>query len=412
MKRTLLPVALAALLAPAPLPAETVEVAFDAALTNTTGWAYSDKILLSSDGSEHIYFRSIDSYVKSQQFSFNVTSITIRLSCSSANATRHLQIGPTSDIGQQTADVAEKGKQESQTFRFDAASNMRSFLISLKGSGGTGYWHVYSAAISGVPIVPPPTGLRADGIRGNRFTLSWTNPAAAVSNRIDVMRVLESDDADAAFEYDFHEFSNTKNSSVDITDSFTNTIPAFSGSSGIRLPAGVNGTIQISKDTERGFLVHSGLAGDADMSLFISLRIPTAEHGKAFGISYLDTNGSTNQFQQIQMGTEFKTNVVSLASVPPDAPLIFNTDGTGNAKRVVYTDYIAFIGATAAKVTTNVIDSVFAARSPATVRGLSPGTEYLVSVSAFDAEGNGSKPSDPIAVTTGDEGVPLSVRIR
>ncbi|MBQ3808207.1 MAG: hypothetical protein II840_09665, partial [Kiritimatiellae bacterium] len=68
-----LAVALAALLAPAILIAETTNVTFDAALTNETGWVYSDKILSSNEGGEHPYFRTIGSYIESQQFSFNVT---------------------------------------------------------------------------------------------------------------------------------------------------------------------------------------------------------------------------------------------------------------------------------------------------------------------------------------------------
>ena len=87
--------------------------------------------------------------------------------------------------------------------------------------------------------------------------------------------------------------------------------------------------------------------------------------------------------------------------------------GSTKKNRRILVDSIAIVkDYSPATVETNLVKSVFAARSPATVRGLSPGTEYLVSVSAFDAEGNGSKPSDLIAVTTGDEGVPLSVRIR
>jgi hypothetical protein len=373
---------------------------------------YSDKILSSNEGGEHPYFRTIGSYIESQQFSFNVTSITIRLSCSSTNATRHLHIGPTSDIGQQATDVAENNKQESQTFLFAAASNMRSFLISLKGSGITGNWHVYSATISGVPIVLPPAGLRASDIRCNRFTLGWENPEAAVSNRIAVMKTVESESSGVALEYDFNEFANTKSISVDITDSFTNTIPAFAGSTVIRLPASTNGIIQISKDTARGHLVHSGFADCSGLSLIVSLRVPTDETRKTFGVSYLAADGSTNQFCQIAMGTEFKTNTVSLSSVPSSAPFIFNTDGVGSSKRVVYVDYMAFVGATAANIATDVVATAFAEGAAARVKGLSPDTEYLVTVSAFDAEGNESRPSDPLPVRTSDEGVPLSVRIR
>ena len=414
MKTTKLPAALAALLIPSLLFADTVEVTFDAALTNETGWVYSDKILSSTEGGEHPYFRTIDSYIESQQFSFNVTSITIRLSCSSTSATRHLQIGPTSDIGQQTTDVAENNKQESQTFLFDAASNMRSFLISLKGSGNTGNWHVYSATISGVPIVDAPTNLQADNIRGTRCDLSWTNPENAVSNRIEVSEIVEiGTSGGSILEYDFNDFTNNSGGATDITDDFTNAIPAFAGSSLIRLPANTNGIIQVSKDTAKGYLVHSGFADYSSMSLAMSIRRPTSDHGKTFGIGYLSAEGTTNEFATFSLEVEFRTNTVSLASVPANASIILNTQGA-NSKRVVYIDYMAFIGdSLSTDLSTNLVKTAFVTASTTySVRGLCPRTEYVARITAFDADGNESRPSDPLRVETSDEGVPLSVRIR
>jgi len=407
-------VTFAALLAPAILIAETTNVTFDAALTNETGWVYSDKILSSNEGGEHPYFRTIGSYIESQQFSFNVTSITIRLSCSSTSATRHLQIGPTLDIGQQTTGVAEKDKQESQTFVFDAASNMRSFLISLKGSGTTGNWHVYSATISGVPIIDAPTNLQADDIKGTRFRLSWTNPENAVSNRIEVLEIVETETSGGSIlEYDFNDFTNNSGSATDITDDFTNAIPAFAGSSLIRLPANTNGIIQISKDTAKGYLVHSGFADYSSMSLAMSIRRPTSDHGKTFGIGYLSAEGTTNEFATFSLEVEFRTNTVSLASVPANASIILNTQGA-NSKRVVYIDYMAFIGdSLSTDLSTNLAKTAFVADSTTySVRGLCPRTEYIARITAFDAEGNESSPSEPLAVTTNGEAIPFSIRIQ
>ena len=54
-------VAFIALLFPAILFATSINVTFDAALTNATAatqWEYSEKILISQDGGEHIYFKS------------------------------------------------------------------------------------------------------------------------------------------------------------------------------------------------------------------------------------------------------------------------------------------------------------------------------------------------------------------
>ena len=409
-----LAVALAALLAPAILIAETTNVTFDAALTNETGWVYSDKILSSNEGGEHPYFRTIGSYIESQQFSFNVTSITIRLSCSSTNATRHLHIGPTSDIGQQTTDVAENNKQESQTFLFDAASNMRSFLISLKGSSTTGNWHVYSATISGVPIIDAPTNLQADNIRGTRCDLSWTNPENAVSNRIEVSEIVEiGTSGGSILEYDFNEFTNSSGQASSITEKFTNSIPAFTGSSVVKLPAYTDGIIQISDGNGKGFLVHSGFQDCSKLSATISLKIPTDRQSKDFGIGYEDSAGQTNELPLISMSTNFVTHTISLATLPANTPLILNTHGSGT-KRIVYIDYIAFVnGNPPTSVSTNLVKTAFVADSTTySVRGLCPRTEYVARITAFDAEGNESSPSEPLAVTTNGDAIPFSIRIQ
>ena len=115
---------------------------------------------------------------------------------------------------------------------------------------------------------------------------------------------------------------------------------------------------------------------------------------------------------KIDIGTEFKTNTVSLASVPSYAPLVFNTEGIGINKRVVYVDYMAFTGAPTVNAATNVVATLFTAGSPMTVRGLSPNADYLVTVTAFDAYGNESSPSEPLAVTTNGDAIPFSIRIR
>ena len=182
------------LLAASPFFGDTVDVDFNAALTNETEWVFSDKIIFSQSGEEHHYFDTINSYIKSPQFHFNVTSVTIRLSCSSTNATRHLLIGPTSDSGQLTANVAKKDTKESQTFLFDASSNMRSFLISLKGASNAGSWHVYSATISGEALVAPPSDAQAPDVSGTRFALAWTNPANGPDARTTVRRLTPNAD--------------------------------------------------------------------------------------------------------------------------------------------------------------------------------------------------------------------------
>ena len=419
MKKTVHPFALAALLIPSLLFADTVEVTFDAALTNETGWVYDSGFEYVSSQKKY-GFKSVNNnldQVISPAFDFAITSVVINAEKASNKTTRKMSIRATSGnaahIAVELVDGIIPPDQVSFTITniWDKSDGVHSF--SLLTTGGNGNLYLTGAIISGVPIIDAPTNLQADDIKGTRFRLSWTNPENAVSNRIEMSEIVEIEtNCGSVLEYDFNDFTNNNDSAKDITDDFTNSIPAFTGSTLIRLPAHTNGIIQISKDNTRGYLLHSGFADYSNMSLIVSLKIPTTDNGKSFGVSYLAEDGSTNQFAKIDMGTEFKTNTVSLASVPSYAPLVFNTEGIGINKRMVYVDYMAFTGASAGNAATNVVATLFTAGSPMTMRRLSPSTEYIVTVSAFDADGNESRPSDPLHVETSDEGVPLSVRIR
>ena len=264
------------------------------------------------------------------------------------------------------------------------------------------------------PVLTPPTNLSASYIKGTRFHLSWANPENAVSNKIEVSEIVETETSGGSIlEYDFNDFTNNSGSATDITDDFTNAIPAFAGSSLIRLPANTNGIIQISKDTAKGYLVHSGFADYSSMSLAMSIRRPTSDHGKTFGIGYLSAEGTTNEFATFSLEVEFRTNTVSLASVPANASIILNTQGA-NSKRVVYIDYMAFIGdSLSTDLSTNLVKTAFVTNSTMyCARDLSPRTQYIARITAFDAYGNESKLSEPLAVTTNDEAIPFSIRIQ
>ena len=196
-KKTIRCTALAALLLPYVLSAVTVDVTFDAALTNATEWVYSDKIMISSDNDGHPYFKTLQSYISSPEYPFNITSATVRISCSNTSPTRWLCVTTSAGEKSRAAAVGKADTQESQTFLFDANDSVRTLKFSLEGNGSTGNWHLYSATISGVPLTAAPTGLQANNIKGTHFTLSWENPETAVSNRIEVLKVLESEGAPA-----------------------------------------------------------------------------------------------------------------------------------------------------------------------------------------------------------------------
>lgn len=423
-------IALAALLAAGALLGDAVDVTFNAALTNGTGWVYSETILPSSEGGEHHYFRTIGSCIASPAFGFNITSVTIRLSCSSTSPTRHLQIGPTADDGQRTAAVAKKDTPESQVFLFDPAAAMRSLAIALKGSGNTGNWHVYSATIAGVARIAPPTGLWATEINGTRVALAWTNPEGAVSNRIEAAEVVRrAAEGTTLAAYDFSEYSNGGGNPQEITDGFTNATPAFAGSARVYLPTNTAGVIQFSTGKEQGLLRYdfsalgATLGEDADVALLLSAqKHPTDTSSEWKGLTVLQLGDADAVLRTTDLDLTFDFPAapvaVPLAHARDTRAILLTPSDAASGGRRVLVDYLAFVrGYAPARVETNVVKSVAVAASApsagaATLRGLAPHADYLVVVTALDAEGGESAPSAPLAVATGSAQAPFTVRIQ
>lgn len=405
MKMKVSSVAFAMLLAPAILIAETTNVTFDAALTNETGWVYSD-IATNKDG--NIYFK-LSSSVQSPTFSFNITSVEITLSCTSTEPSRILQIIPSSGEATNAASVAKASTKETQIFEFDKTDTARSFSIRLTGSGNTGNWYIYSAVISGVPIIDAPTNLQADNIRGTRCDLSWTNPANAVSNRVDVSEVTRiAEISSVERKYNFNEFSNVGTTSQQ-TESIVSAYPDLSGYM-LCLPTNTTGQIQLSNRDEKGVLIIREFESYEGLRLeLIARHYDHLDEVKTMSIGYV-LDGATNDFASVELASEFSTSSIPLSEVPAGAPLILNNSGNKKYHRVII-DEISFIRNFA--VSTNLVKTTFVADSTTySARGLCPRTEYVARITAFDAYGNESSPSEPLAVTTNGDAIPFSIRIQ
>ena len=405
MKMKVSSVAFAMLLAPAILIAETTNVTFDAALTNETGWVYSD-IATNKDG--NIYFK-LSSSVQSPTFSFNITSVEITLSCTSTEPSRILQIIPSSGEATNAASVAKASTKETQIFEFDKTDTARSFSIRLTGSGNTGNWYIYSAVISGVPIIDAPTNLQADNIRGTRCGLSWTNPENAVSNRVDVSEVTRiAENSSVERKYDFNEFSNDGTTSQQ-TESIVSAYPDLSGYM-LCLPTNTTGQIQLSTRDDKGVLVIREFESYEGLRLeLVARHYDHTKEVKTMSIGYV-LDGATNDFASVVLASEFSPSSIPLSEVPAGAQLILNNSGNKQYHRVII-DEISFVRNFA--VSTNLVKTAFVTDSTTySVRGLCPRTEYVARITAFDAEGNESSPSEPLAVTTNGDAIPFSIRIR
>ena len=403
-----LAVALAALLAPAILIAETINVTFDAALTNATEWVYDPAVKIATGN--HVYFNSGNTSITSPAFPFVITNISLDLSCSSTTPARKLIIRLPDNHEIEIPYVHEKDKHEQKTFNIDAGNHFRSFAISTL-TGNSGSWHLYSAVISGVPLIEAPTNLQSDEIKGTRCRLSWENPENAVSNKIEVAEVAwHEESGDKVIRHTFDEFSN-KGDTKDKTEHIVEKYPDLSDSILLCYPTNSAGQIQISQESDKGILVHKGLDSYYKMSLSLRLRRYQGDND-SMSVQWIASNGSTNDLKTVSLSDNFTTEVTALSDVDPDAPLVLNALGNKTKHRIII-DEMSFIrDYSPASVSTNLVKTVFATGNTSTIRGLSPYSSYIASITAFDADGNESEPSEPISFMTNGAELPLVIRLQ
>ena len=407
MKTTKLPVALAALLIPSLLFADTVEVTFDAALTNETGWVYIGNIKPNKEGD--YYINGQGAMITSPSYDFAITSIVMHIS-TSGSCNRNLIISSydnvTCSLSHEFTDIP-KGTTSDVTATWNISDHVRSLAIT--STIGAQSLYFYSAVISGVPIIDAPTNLQADNIRGTRCDLSWTNPANAVSNRVDVLEVTRiTGSGSVERKYDFNEFSNGGITSQQ-TESIVSAYPDLSGYM-LCLPTNTTGQIQLSTRDNKGVLVIREFESYEGLRLeLIARHYDHPDEVKTMSIGYV-LDGATNDFASVELASELSPSSIPLSEVSAGAQLILNNSGNKKYHRVII-DEISFVRNFA--VSTNLVKTAVVTGSTTySVRGLCPRTEYVARITALDADGNESRPSDPLRVETSDEGVPLSVRIR
>ena len=425
MKRIVSPVAFATFLIPMILSANSTTVTFDTALTNGTEWSFNDKVSNNNNG----YYLLQDAEVATPQFGFNITSVEIRVTTTSS-CNRNLIIRPggnASSYSDCAFNTIPAGTTTNLFATWNTASPVRSFIIkSTVGSKGNLY--IKSAVISGAPIIDAPTNLQADDITGTRFCLLWTNSENAASNRITVSRIIQHEaEGTTLAEYDFNEFSNGGGNPVDITSDFTNTIPAFAGSSLIYLPTNSEDIIQISSGKQQGSLIfdfasfRNVLDEVTNVSMLVSAKKHSSDVTGVWNLeaAQFDDDDNTSQTTNVVLGFEFPQSPCAIQIKDPAAckSVTLRPSDTTAGNRRILIDSIAFIrNYVTAHVETNIVRSISipanSTDAETTIRSLKPNADYLVTVTAFDAEGNESSPSEPLAVTTSNKAIPFSIRIQ
>ena len=417
-------VAFAALLSPALLFATSINVTFDAALTNATGWSFNDKVGNNNNG----YYLLQAAEVTTPQFGFNITSVEIRVS-TTASCNRNLIIRP-GDNASSDPDYAfnaiPTGATTNLVATWNTASPIRFFTInSTEGSKGNLY--IKSAVISGVPLIEPPMNLQTNEIKGTRCRLSWANPVNAVSNKIEVSEVVRKVVYGTMLdEYDFMAFTN-KSSVTEHYDKQSlqvNDYPSFSGTNIYKAASNSTGVVQISNGKSQGYLKYdfSAIRDSLDEAADISLHISAKKHNTDIStinwkllVAQIDDNNTTNKTDEIDIEGDFPAHPSSIQIEQArtcKAIVLRPSDETPTARRILI-DYFAIVNNfSPASVSTNLVKTIFTTDNAATIRGLSPNSSYIASVTAFNADGNESAPSEPIPFMTNGAELPLVIKLQ
>ena len=419
-------VAFIALLFPAILFANSINVTFDAALTNETGWVYIGNIKPNKEGD--YYINGQGATIISPCYNFAITSIVLHIS-TSPSCNRNLIISSydnvTSSLSHEFTDIP-KGTTSDVTATWNISDHVRSLAIT--STSGSQSLYFLSAIISGVPIVEVPTNLQTNDIKGTRCRLSWENPDEnAVSNKIEVSRVVRKEEYSTMLdEYDFVAFTNTSPQGTACYNKNTLQMNVYSSFSGTNIYKAANstGVVQISSTDYKGYLqydfstIREALNETANVSMLVSAKKHHTDTVGTWGLLITVSNITNTASSSItnELTHEFPTSpyLIPLGNITTNSMLILKpSDTTSQSNRRILIDYLAFVrDYSPASVSTNYVKAVFASGTTATIRGLSPYSSYIASITAFDADGNESEPSEPISFMTNGAELPLVIRLQ
>ena len=427
--------AFAALLSPALLFATSINVTFDAALTNTMGWTYYQGFEFVKSQSKYGFKAAYNGndQITSPTFNFAITSVVIHAEKASASTGKKMSIRATSGAASTDPFELVNGIVPTDQIVFTSEVSwaqsdcVRSF--ALLSTGGTGNLYLESAVISGVPLIEAPTNLQADDSKGTRCRLSWANPVNAVSNKIEVSEVVRKVVYGTMLaEYDFMAFTN-KSSSVpehyDKQSLQVNDYPSFSGTNIYKAASNSTGVVQISNGKSQGYLKYdfSAIRDSLDEAADISLHISAKKHDTDIStinwkllVAQINNNNTTNKTDEIDLTGDFPSSPFTIQVVQPNScrAIVMRPSDETQGNRRILIDYLAFINVGPTTICeTNLVITAFATNSTTyCVRELNPRTQYIASATAFDADGNESEPSEPISFMTNGAELPLVIRLQ
>lgn len=384
-----------------------IHVEFNESLTNETSWVYGSNTKISDENGFYIS-SGASVAVESPVFDFAVTSVVVVAHLASEDTTRSLYALPITDDGvleDKKCDITPPGPASAEiSCGWTREACVRK--IGFKIAGGSGNVYLLSAKIYGVSIPYPPENLEAARVGGRQITVKWQNPENAVEYKLGVYKSSWNEESfETVASYDFNQYSNEGGSNQKL-DTFDGSYSDFSGSTLIYLPAKSAGQIQISKREEKGVLKHRGFGDYDSLSVDMTVRkyfhvtvveedggsvIKEVEDNGIMTIGYEKPAGMTNDFARVDLEKEFKREIIPLKDFPANTPILFNATGNKTNHRVIIDEMKFIKNYSPAGERHELVQEINTSESKIRLSNLERNTDYVIKVTAIDADGKESE---------------------
>ena len=405
-----------------------VEVEFTDSLTNATEWVYASNTKISKD--KGFYITSAESVaVTSPTFDFAITSVTVVAHLASENTKRTLSVFPMDgdqlmeDKAQEIAPLLSDATEVSCAWTKESLVRKIGFRIE----GDSGNVYLLSAKIYGVSIPYPPENLETSRLGGKQITIKWQNPESVQSNNIRVYKATwREESSEMVCSYDFNQYSNEGGSNQKL-DTFDGSYSDFAGSTFIYLPANTMGQIQISKSDEKGVLRHKGFENYDPFYVDMTLRkyfyvktteengVTTTEEHEDNGtmtIGYEGPEGITNVFTTVNLEKEFQRQIIPLKGFPANTPILFNATGNKTNHRVIIDEMKFIKNYSPAGERHELVQEINTSESKIRLLNLERNTDYVIKVTAINAEGKESENAELRVKTSSQNDSGFVIRIQ
>ena len=412
--------------------AAEVEVTFTSSLTNNTDWVYTQNTKTNVDGRIYISSKT-DIAVISPIFDFAITSITVVAKHTNDSEKRKLlYVFPLIDNKpvdgkEYWREITPNGTEENEVSCSWSKEDRIQSIGFKADEGSDGNIYLLSAEICGVSIPYPPENLEAARVGGRQITVKWLNPEVVKGNKISVYKSSWNEESyETVSSYNFNEVSND-GATNEKADDFIDKYPDFSGSTLIYLPAKSAGQIQISKSDEKGVLKHCGFGDYDSLSVDMTVRkyfhvtaveedggsvIKEVEDNGIMTIGYEGLEGMTNVFATVNLEKEFQRQIIPLKDFPANTPILFNATGNKTNHRVIIDEMKFVKNYSPAGERHDLVQEINTSESKIRLSNLERNTDYVIKVTAIDADGKESENAELRVKTSSQNDSGFFIRIQ